>query len=71
MTHLQRCGGGSRQKKTMLDAVEKDMSERFGGQPVYIQAAYTSSKEEAQMWKEEIKSVIIKNRARGSGQIII
>ncbi len=46
--------GWKQAKKTMLDAVEKDMSERFGGQPVYIQAAYTSSKEEAQMWKEEI-----------------
>lgn len=42
-------------KKTMLEAAEKDRTERFGGQEVYIQAAYTCTKEEAEQWKEEIQ----------------
>ena len=43
--------GWKQAKKIMLDAIEKDMEERFQGEPVCIQAAYTSSKEDAQKWK--------------------
>ena len=50
--------GWKQAKKIMLDAIEKDMEERFQGEPVCIQAAYTSSKEDAQKWKEEIQARI-------------
>ena len=50
--------GWKQAKKTMLDAIEKDMEERFRGEPVWIQAAYTCSAEEAELWKEEIKARI-------------
>ena len=51
--------GWKQAKKTMLDAIEKDMKERFCGEPVLIQAAYTSSREEAEKWKEEIEARIL------------
>ena len=35
-------------KKTMLDAMEKDLTERFAGQEMYLQVAYTCSAEEAE-----------------------
>lgn len=41
-------------KKTMLDAMEKDISERFKDTPVHLEAAYTCSEEEAMQWKTEI-----------------
>ena len=47
--------GWKQAKKTMLDAIEKDMLHRFGKQPVHLEAAYTCSEEEAQKWKEEIE----------------
>lgn len=47
--------GWKQAKKTMLDAIEKDLLHRFGGQPVHMEAAYTCSDEEAQKWKEEIE----------------
>ncbi len=50
--------GWKQAKKTMLDAIEQDMKERFGGEPVYIQAAYTSSREDVEKWKEEIEARI-------------
>lgn len=43
-------------KKTMLDAIEKDMNTRFKGKEVYLQAAYTCSEEEAAEWKKEIEA---------------
>lgn len=43
-------------KKTMLDAVEKDMNTRFKGKEVYLQAAYTCSEEEAEEWQKEIET---------------
>ena len=47
---------GFKQAKTiMLDAVEKDINERFGGHKVHLQAAYTCSKEEALAWKQELE----------------
>ncbi len=42
-------------KKTMLDAMEKDVTERFAGHEVWIAAAYTCSEEEAAEWKREIE----------------
>lgn len=42
-------------KKIMLDAMEKDVTERFAGTPVHIYAAYTCSDEAAQKWREEIR----------------
>lgn len=48
--------GWKQAKKTMLEAIEKDCQERFAGEEVYIQGAYTSSKEEAEQWKVEIES---------------
>ena len=43
-------------KKTMLDAMEKDLTERFAGQEMYLQVAYTCSAEEAEEWKAEVES---------------
>ncbi len=42
-------------KKTMLDAIQKDLDGRFKGKEVCIHAAYTCTKEEAQAWKKEIE----------------
>ena len=41
-------------KKTMLDAMEKDIKERFAGKEVHLEGAYTCSDEMAQEWKQEI-----------------
>lgn len=43
-------------KKTMLDAMEKDLTERFAGQEMYLQVAYTCSTDEAEEWKAEVES---------------
>ncbi len=45
-------------KRTMLQAIEKDMKERFAGKEsqLILGTAYTCSKEEAAEWKEEIRS---------------
>lgn len=43
-------------KKTMLEAMEKDIKERFSDGEVHLQAAYTCGEEEALQWKEEIKT---------------
>lgn len=48
--------GWKQAKKTMLDAIEKDIRERFKDHEVYLQAAYTCSEEEAAKWKEEIEN---------------
>jgi DegV family protein with EDD domain len=47
--------GFKQAKNIMLDAAEKDMKERFNGQKVHLQAAYTCSDEEALEWKQEIE----------------
>ena len=41
-------------KKTMLDAMERDIKERFAGKEVHLEGAYTCSDETAQEWKQEI-----------------
>ena len=48
--------GFKQAKKIMLDAVEKDITERFSGQKVHLQAAYTCSETEALAWKQEVES---------------
>lgn len=42
-------------KKTMLDAMEKDLNGRFAGKQVHLQAAYTCTDEEADTWKKELE----------------
>lgn len=48
--------GFNQAKKIMLDAVESDIKERFGGHKIHLQAAYTCSEEEALAWKQEIET---------------
>lgn len=43
-------------KKTMLDAMEKDINERFAGKDVHLEAAYTCDEETAQEWKKELET---------------
>lgn len=42
-------------KKTMLDAIEKDMNGRFAGKKMKIDIAYTCSEEELKKWVEEVE----------------
>lgn len=42
-------------KKIMLDAMEKDLNDRFAGRRVHLQAAYTCTDEEAACWKKELE----------------
>ncbi len=51
-----KCRGWKSAKKTMLTAVEHDKEERFAGEEVYIQGAYTCSEEEMQEWKAEVEA---------------
>lgn len=43
-------------KKTMLNAMEKDINERFAGKKMCIEMAYTCTEEEAMQWKSEIEA---------------
>ncbi len=43
-------------KKTMLDAIEKDLTERFSGKEMDLDLAYTCSKEDALLWKKEVEN---------------
>lgn len=47
--------GWKQAKKTMLDAMEKDLLHRFGSKKMSLLAAYTCSAEEAKSWKEELE----------------
>ena len=47
--------GWKQAKKTMLDAMEKDLLHRFGGKKMSLLAAFTCSAEEAKSWKEELE----------------
>ena len=42
-------------KKTMMNAIEKDLSGRFAGKEMYLQVAYTCSYEDALIWKSELE----------------
>ena len=53
---FSKARGWKSAKKTMLDAMEKDLKERFAGEEVHLEAAYTCSVEEAQEWKAEIET---------------
>ena len=48
--------GWKQAKKTMLDAMEKDLLHRFGSKKMSLLAAYTCSAEEARSWKEELEA---------------
>lgn len=48
--------GSKQARKTMLDAIDKDLAGRFAGQEVYIRGAYTCSDEEGQAWIDEVKA---------------
>ena len=43
-------------KKIMLDAMERDIAQRFVGQEIHLAAAYTCTDEEAQEWKGELEA---------------
>lgn len=43
-------------KKIMLDAMERDITQRFAGQEVHLAAAYTCTDEEAREWKGELEA---------------
>lgn len=43
-------------KKIMLDAMERDIAQRFAGQEIHLAAAYTCTGEEAQEWKGELEA---------------
>lgn len=43
-------------KKTMIRAMKKDIGERFAGQEVFLEAAYTCTEEEAAEWKRELET---------------
>lgn len=47
--------GMKQAKKIMLDAMQKDLEERFAGKKMCLEMAYTCSEEEAEVWKAEIK----------------
>lgn len=42
-------------KKTMIEAIKKDIAERFAGKKIHMAAAYTCSDEEAEGWKKELE----------------
>lgn len=48
--------GKKQAKRKMLDALEKDMTERFAGEKMYIRGAYTCSDAEGAEWKKEIEN---------------
>ncbi len=47
--------GWKQAKKTMMDAMEKDLLYRFGSKKMSLFAAYTCSAKDAQIWKEELE----------------
>ena len=54
---FSKARGWKTAKKTMLNAIEKDLNERFADvkDQMVLGMAYTCSKEEAQEWKAEIE----------------
>lgn len=46
--------GWKQAKKTMIDAMRKDLTERFAGKKMRLAMAYTCSKEEAKEWKQKL-----------------
>ncbi|WP_455715046.1 DegV family protein [Anaerosporobacter sp.] len=52
--------GKKQAKKVMIEAMRKDMEERFGctedNQNIHLQASYAGNEEEALLWKEELEN---------------
>lgn len=52
--------GKKQAKKVMIDAMRKDMQERFGctedNHTIHLQASYAGNEEEAQLWKAELEN---------------
>lgn len=48
--------GWKQAKKTMLDAMEKDLAERFAGKDMVLYAVTTCQDEEAKVWREEVQN---------------
>lgn len=52
--------GKKQAKKVMIEAMSKDMQERFGctedNRAVHLQAAYAGNEDEAALWKEELQN---------------
>lgn len=42
-------------ERIVIEAIQKDIDERFAGEEVFIDAAYSGSKEHGQQWKERIQ----------------
>lgn len=59
-----KCRGKQSAKKTMLDAMQKDLDTRFHDayvqERVHMEAAYTGNLEEAKQWAEEIREAFPK-----------
>lgn len=53
---FSKARGYKQAKSIMLDAIEKDINERFCGQKVILRAAYTYFEDEAKEWKREIET---------------
>lgn len=53
---FSKARGWKSAKKTMLDAIEKDLKERFAGKHMKIDVAYTCSDEEMKKWVEEVEA---------------
>lgn len=53
-----KCRGKKQAKKIMIDAMKKDMEERFGStlenQTIHLEASYAGNEEEANEWKNEL-----------------
>ncbi len=53
---FSKARGWKSAKKTMLDAIEKDLKTRFAGKKMHLDIAYTCSEEEKDQWVEEVKA---------------
>lgn len=56
LDYFAKARGWKQAKRIMLDAMEKDMGERFRDKKVHLEAAYTCSEEAAGEWKEQIEA---------------
>ncbi|MDO5123300.1 MAG: DegV family protein [Eubacteriales bacterium] len=48
--------GFKQAKSIMLDAIENDMNQRFKGQNIRLDVAYTCTEDEAREWKQEVEA---------------
>lgn len=47
--------GMKQAERVVIEAIKKDLQERFAGQKVFIDAAYSGSKEYGEKWRQKIK----------------